>query len=239
MQEVSLYGTYSLLQDEAYQKLGQDSVLLADFLSLRRGSHVCDFGAGIGVLSVLAAAKDASIRVTAVEVIPRAAALCAENLRRNGFAARSEVLACDLRDLRGRIAPSSIDAVVTNPPYFTRESGYTSGSRTRAAARTDDLCDIFELCRAAAQVLKWGGRFFIVWRPERLCDLICAMRQARIEPKEMRAVQKDAASAPSAILMRGVYGAGAQLHMRAPLFIEDGRGGKSAEYRRIYHSEDG
>ena len=160
MQEVSLYGKYSLLQDDAYQKLGQDSVLLADFMSFRRGSHVCDFGAGIGVLSVLAAAKDETIRLSAVELIPGAAALCEENLRRNGFAARSEVLACDLRDLRGRIPPSSIDAVVTNPPYFTRVSGYSSGSETRAAARTDDTSDIGALCRAAADVLKWGGRFF-------------------------------------------------------------------------------
>lgn len=239
MQEVSLYGKYSLLQDDAYQKLGQDSVLLADFMSFRRGSHVCDFGAGIGVLSVLAAAKDETIRLSAVELIPGAAALCEENLRRNGFAARSEVLACDLRDLRGRIPPSSIDAVVTNPPYFTRVSGYSSGSETRAAARTDDTCDIGALCRAAADVLKWGGRFFIVWRPERLCDLICAMRRARIEPKDLRAVQKDEKSEPSAILVRGVYGAGAQLRMREPLFIEDGHGRKSAEYRRIYHLEDG
>ena len=43
---------------------------------------------------------------------------------------------------------------------------------------------------------------YIVYRPDRLCDLICALRENRLEPKEMIFVKSFENDAPCMVLVR-------------------------------------
>ena len=64
-----------------------------------------------------------------------------------------------------------------------------------------------DFCAAAARLLKFGGSFFCVFTPERLCDLLCALRAADLEPKRLVVVQNDEHHAPFAVLCEGKKGA--------------------------------
>ena len=57
---------------------------------------------------------------------------------------------------------------------------------------------------AVAYFTQNGGRFALVHRPERLTDLLCALRAARLEPKRLCFLQHDAAHPPSAVLVEAV-----------------------------------
>ena len=48
---------------------------------------------------------------------------------------------------------------------------------------------VFLLGAAAAWLLRQGGRFFLVHRAERLCDLLCTLRASGLEPKRLRLVR--------------------------------------------------
>ena len=58
-------------------------------------------------------------------------------------------------------------------------------------------------CKAASWCLKSGGGFFAVYRPDRLVNLLYAMRENRIEPKRLRAVVSSVGKKPSLILVEG------------------------------------
>ena len=78
-----------------------------------------------------------------------------------------------------------------------------------------------DFCKCASRSLKFGGSFYVVYRPDRLVDLICAMRECKIEPKRMTLVHADGASPPSMVLIEGKSGAAASMRVTPPLFIYD------------------
>ena len=88
---------------------------------------------------------------------------------------------------------------ISNPPYFKAGSGGCGGP-----ARMEGDCALEDWCAAAGRLLKNGGRFALVHRPERLCDLFAALRSAGLEPKRLRLLQHGPDCPPSAVLLEAV-----------------------------------
>lgn len=182
---------------------GADALHLAAFVP--QGLHrVCEFGTGCGViaLQLCESAKAAGRElphITALDIQPQATELAARSAARSGLQQHVTVLTADWRT--APLEAGSFDAVVCNPPYFPPDSGGVSADDARRIARHEDSpAALGELCTAAARVLKNGGRFFLCHRPERLADLITALRTAGLEPKRMQLVQHDAKSSPFLLL---------------------------------------
>lgn len=76
------------------------------------------------------------------------------------------------------------------------------------AARAETHCTLEDVCTAAAYLLRWGGSFCLVHKPERLADLLEALRAAALEPKRLRFVCSGAEDAPSLVLAEGAGAAG-------------------------------
>ena len=217
--------------------LGTDSVLLADFVRLGGAKRGIDLGCGAGILSLLLLCRSETLRMTGLELREDAAALARENLARNGLESRGEILAGDLREHRSLFSHGSFDLVVANPPYFPAGSGGSSPDPARAGAREERDCTLPQLCAAAAFLLPTGGRFCLVYRPERLSELFCALSAAGLEPKRLRFVSARAESAPSLVLIEARRGGKPGLMIEPPLLLRDEKGEESAEVRRIYRRE--
>lgn len=188
------YGVFTV----PHHTFGADALRLADFVP-HGLTRICEFGTGCGVIAVILAARDAAATVTALDLQPEATALAARAVTHNGLDDRITVLTADWRD--APLESASFDAVVCNPPYFPAALGKQSPDPSRRLARHEDSpLALEELCRAAARVLRHGGRFFLCHRPERLADLVTALRTAGLEPKRLRLVQHDATSAPYLLL---------------------------------------
>lgn len=184
-------------------------------MRLGRAKTVCDLGCGGGALSLQLLGRKPSLHVSALDILPEAAEAARYNADLNGFPV--DVRCGDLRDWRSFFAPGSFDLAVSNPPYWRRGSPAASGSRD--AARRES-CSLPELCGAAAGLLRQKGRFCLVYPPERLGELICAMTNAGLEPKRLQMVHKDASSVPCAVLLEGVLGGGKGLSVLPPIFTE-------------------
>lgn len=173
--------------------------------------------------------------MTGLEIVPEAASLARENMALNGFETRGEIITGDIREYRALFRAGSFDLVVCNPPYFPQGSGALPSDADRAAARSELLCTLPELCAAAAYLLHTGGRAFFVHRPERLSELLVCMTAAGLEPKRLRLVCRDASAAPSLVLVEGRRGGKPGLTVEPSLCLYDADGSESAAYKRIYH----
>ena len=89
-----------------------------------------------------------------------------------------------------------------------------------------------DACAAASYLLQFGGRFCICHRPERLADIVTAMRAHDLEPKRLRLVQHREGEAPFLLLMEGRKGAKPHLTAEPTLILESPAG--QAEMGRIY-----
>ena len=224
-----------LLQREGVFKLGTDSVLLAAFVRPGRARRALDLGCGGGALSLLLLSDRPELILDGVERDPAALALCRENVALNGLEARFRAIEGDWQDHRVLLAAGEYDLAVSNPPYFPKGSGFVS--ETVGHARQEDAA-LPVLCEAAARALRWGGRFALVHRPERLSELFCALTAAGLEPKRLRLVQKSPEAAPTLVLAEAMRGAKPGLKIEPPLLLTGPDGGESEELKRIYGREE-
>ena len=187
MEQTELLGKtpMRLRQREGLFKLGQDSLLLAEFATLHTGDRVCDLGCGIGTLPLLLLDRQPALEVTGVECCPEACALARCNLSDNHLT--GTIVEGDVRHISTLLPPGQTELVIANPPYFSAcRGGVAQGDR--GMARSDAQFGLDDLCAAACWLLKNGGRLAVCWRPDRLCDLLCALRGAGLEPKRMQLV---------------------------------------------------
>lgn len=209
-----------------------DTFLLSAFTRTKAGERVCDLGAGTGLLGLLLMVRQGELTLHNVELQPAALALAEKTMEENNLAAHQHC--ADLRALNGILPAGNFDLVVSNPPYFAQGHGYAPRSDALRLARGEAGCTIEEVCAAAGRLLRWGGRLSVVYRPERLCDLLWAMRQAGIEPKRLRTVQSTPEAAPSLLLCEGRRGGRPGLSMEPPLLLKNADGGDSEELHTIY-----
>lgn len=221
----------------AHFRLGTDSVLLADFVNTAGAARGIDLGCASGIEMLLLLTRASKLHITGLEIVPEAAALARENLALNGLMERGEIVTGDIRDHRALFRTGSFDLLVCNPPYFPQGSGARAQNSDRAAARSELLCTLPELCRAAAFLLRTGGRAFFVHRPERLSELFVCLTGAGLEPKRLRLVCRDAGAAPSLVLVEARRGGRPGLTIEPALCLQNPDGTESAEYRRIYHRD--
>ena len=196
-------GPFTLTLTDGCFPLGEDSLALGEFASLRSGWRVCDLGCGGGTLLLLLARREKNLSLTGVELEAKAAQCARDNLAANGL--EGTVHTADLRT-RGLLPNEGFDLVVSNPPYFSQARGRVGG---KGRCGDEDLLD--DLCAAANRLLPTGGRFALVYRPERLCDLLCALREHRLEPRRLRLMAHGPEHPPSAVLVEAVKNGGSGL----------------------------
>lgn len=203
--------------DAAFFPPTTDSFALGWFARPKRGGAVCDLGSGTGLLGTLLLAREPALRLTLVERSAGALSLAERSFAENGWQAVFSL--GDLRDVSALPAAGSMDYAVCNPPYFPSGSGASAGGEARRNAREELQCTLEEVCAAAQRVLRWGGRFALVHRPERLTDLLSGLRGCGMEPKRLRFVAKDPLSAPSLVLAEARRGGRPGVTVEPPLIV--------------------
>lgn len=213
--------------------MGTDSILLASFAQLGPRDRLLDLGTGTGLLPLLLLWDRPQATAAAVELSPDACILARRNFRQNGLDGRAEVLEGDLRDFRALLPMGRFDAAVSNPPYFAAGTGHTAENGL-AFARGDGACTLTDLCRAAAWAVRWGGRFSLVFRPDRLCDLFEALRQSGFEPKRLRPVHHSVTDPVNLVLLEARRGGNPGLIWEKDLYLYEPDGSQTLELQRIY-----
>ena len=188
-------GPYALSWPEGVFPLGGDSLALGEFATVKPRWRVCDLGTGSGALLLLLARRAQGLSLTGVELDALAAQTARDNLSRNGLT--GEIMEGDLR--RVPLPAGGFDLVISNPPYFPVNAGKSGGS-----ARSEENCTLEELCAAAARLVRNGGRFALCHRPERLCDVLCALRGQGLEPKRLKLISHGPGHPPSLILVEAL-----------------------------------
>lgn len=213
-------------------RFGSDAFLLADFAHARRRDVVCDLGTGCGIIPLLLARRDPPERIYAVEIQQQAVRQLSASLAASRLEERIIPIHADLRTLKTPAA-ESCDLVTCNPPYQAAGRGFVSEEPAARIARHEMLCTLEDVCRAAARLLKTGGRLCLCQRPERLCDAMASLRAARLEPKRLRFVSKTPQDAPWLFLIEGRKGGRPGLAVEPVLAVYEGER-FSAEMEAVY-----
>ena len=208
------YHGLHLIQDTDSACFSEDAVYLANFLRLTASDRAIDLGAGNGILSILGQAKTGASFVG----VDMQAALCnmaSRSAKMNGQAIDFRCM--DVVDAPDVFGHGSFSAVVCNPPYFT--AGDRSENPSRAAARHGDNGALDAFLATAFLLLKNGGKIFLCYPMAQLCDIFCALREHRLEPKRLKTVATKRDTVPTLALIEAKKDAKAGLIVETPIVV--------------------
>ena len=205
----------SLIQKTDGLTFGTDALLLAGYVvgKYRSGAEL---GGGGGIISMLLLSREKVGNINAYEIQSEYADLISRNAEYNNLSDRLTSICLDIRDIPKE---ESCDIVFTNPPYMKTGSGLSNREDRKNIARHEVFGTVSDFCLAAKRILKYGGNFYAVYRPDRLTDIIFAMREATLEPKRITFVHADKDSEASIVLIEAKRGGKSGLLLTKPLII--------------------
>lgn len=223
-----------IIQNPEWFCFGMDAVLLSGFVKIKKGATVADLGCGTGIISILLAGKTEAESIIGIEIQEKVAEMAQRSIKMNQLEDRVRIINADIKDAPEFLGLSSVDVVVTNPPYRTKNCGMENPDDVKAISRHEILCTLEDILNASKKLLKPGGKLFMVHRPDRLVDLICLLRQNAMEPKRLRFVHPRPGAAPNMILVEALRDGGKYLKVEKPLYIYEEGNKYSKEVLDIY-----
>ena len=208
-------------------KVSTDGVLLGAWAPIEKSTSILDIGTGTGLLALMAAQRNPSAHITAIEIDSDAAAQARENADASPWGERITILSADVREFSSQ---SPFDAIICNPPYFTRS--LRNPDEARATARHDDTLSLEELTTLAPSLLADGGSVSIVLPIERRADIIPLMTMRGLFLLQQTTVLPTQEKSPTRILM--TFRKGLTAHPRSDkLCIALSPGVYTEEYRAL------
>ena len=208
-----------LIQKTKGLHFGTDALLLAAYMPTRPKAKAIEIGGGSGIISLLCLAKEKFACVDCVEIQPSYAQLIEKNIRLNRMEDRMHAHCADIREyVSDTSLHSTADIVFANPPYM-HTGGAANRENEKNIARHEIHGSITDFCRAAHLLLRYGGKFYCVYRPDRMIDLLCAMRENKLEPKRITFVHATKDSTPSMLLVEAISGGKSGLRVTRPLIL--------------------
>lgn len=207
-----------LIQDTDLFCFGTDSVLLTDFVRVKKGARIVDLCTGNGIIPILLSAKTKAESITGIEILKESFCLAKRNAELNGLTDKVNFINDDIKNWKNHFENGRADVVTCNPPYMKVGAGFKNPHDLKAVARHEIMANLDDITNVASSLLKFGGYFYIVHRADRLCDVLCSMRGAKLEPKRLALVHPDPKRSASLILVEGMKGAAPSLKMETPIY---------------------
>lgn len=183
-------------QDKQLYSFNLDTILLYNFAKPAKKGKVVDLCAGNGAIGLTLAAKTKA-QIYLVELQKQLADLSVQSIRDNHLETQVHSINDDLKNVQQYLAHDTVDTLVCNPPYFKlTEQTSTKENQVLAIARHELKTNLSEILSTIKILLKENSHAFLVYRPERLSELLGLMVQQKLQPKRIRFVrsmaQKDA-----------------------------------------------
>ena len=227
-----------IIQNKKGFCFGIDSILLSDFAKeIKKDSNVLDLGTGTGIISILLCAKTELGKIVGIEIQEQVYNMAKKSIELNNLEGRFEIINEDIKKIRKIFPPNSFDAIVTNPPYKKENTGLKNENIIQSISRHEVMCNIEDIAKTASSLLKNNCSLYMVHRPDRLVDIIEALRKYKLEPKKIRYVYPKLEKEPNLILIKATKGGREFLKVEKPLIVYNKEGSYTEEILQIYNKK--
>ncbi len=210
---------FKIIQNKTMFCYGTDAAALSDFIVAKPKEKLIDLCSGNGIIPILLCKKTRCSNIKALEIQQEVCELAKRSVMLNNLTDRIEVICGDLRNVQQSFLCGSFDVVTCNPPYMPQNTGKVNVTESVNIARHEIMCNLEDVIKAAAYLVKNGGRVYMVHLASRLTDAIYLMRENNLEPKRLTMVSANHESEPSLILIEAQKDRKSGLLITKPLYV--------------------
>lgn len=233
---VTEFRNMKIIQRNDFQNFTLDSILLGDFVRINRKiKKILDIGTGCGILPIILYEKSQA-QIKGIEIQETMSRIAIKNIENNNLGNRIEIINNDIKNYENIFKRDEFDSIVTNPPYFKFKGDVNQINNLEQVAKARHNIDITleEIINISSYLLKNGGYFSMVFRSERLAEIVEVMRKYKVTPKRLRNVYTKKDSNAKMCLVEGIKNAGDGLEIEPPICIYDEDGEKSGYIKGLY-----
>lgn len=224
-----------IIQNKSLYCFTSDSAILANFVGAKKTDTCLEIGCGSGVISILVNEKCQPKKIYAFEAQKEMFELASKNIKLNNLEEKIEVINEKVQNFEKHFKSGFFDVVFTNPPYLkTTNKNLLNENSVIANCRHDTLLPLCELASTSSKLLKFGGKFFIVYRPDRLSECLCELSKNKLEPKKLFFVSSKENSSPILFLLEAVKGAKHGMKILPTLITNDKDGNYIYTIQKLY-----
>ena len=225
---------YKIIQSEDGFCFGMDAVLLSGFVRPAESGKILDLGTGTGIIPILLRAKTKSRDITGLEIQTKSCDMAQRSVLLNDLGRDIHIVEGDIRNAAEIFGKGMFDAVTSNPPYMKPDGGLKNPDEAKAIARHEIKCTFEDIARQTKMLLKTGGRFYLVHRPERLAEIIDVLRENGLEPKRLKMVHSFLETEAVLFLLEAVSGGRSGMKAEKPLIIYKEKNVYTDEIYEVY-----
>lgn len=225
-----------IIQRNDFQNFTLDSVLISDFVKInRKTKKILDIGTGCGIISILLA-KRSKAKITGIELLETMAEIAKKNVKNNGFYEQISIVNEDIKNYKKIFSEAQFDAIVTNPPYFEFKGDFSqiNDLEQLACARHNVNLTVEEIIKISAYLLKNMGSFSIVFRSDRLIEILELLKKYNLEPKRIKNCYTKWNENSKICMIEAIKDANSGLLIEMPIFVYDKNGKKSEYIENLY-----
>ena len=213
---------------------GMDAVLLSQLTKLKATDFICEFGTGSGVIPLVLSGRRNDVKIIALEIQREMAEMAQRSVFLNGMQNQISIIEADFCQASALFGTAIFDLVITNPPYRSLNRGLINPVHEKAVARHEMQAELEKWVKEVARILKPKGRLTMVYRPQRLAELISVLKANQLEPKRMILIQSKSNRAPYLVFLESVKDANPELIVERPLIIYQKTGEYTDELWNLY-----
>ncbi|MFW6298456.1 MAG: tRNA1(Val) (adenine(37)-N6)-methyltransferase [Bacillota bacterium] len=220
-----------IIQRPDMMNFSLDSVLVADFAPLtHKIRHVVDIGTGFAPIPLFLSARNDALRMTGFEIQKDVADIARRNVKLNHLEDRIQIVHDDFHHALKHLAPTSVDMVTCNPPFFKYDpSSNVSQSHYKKIARHEVSITLESIVKQSKALLKDKGRFVMVHRADRLDEILQTLADHAFYVKRLRMVHPRHNKEASMVLIDASNNGGRAMRILPPLYVHDDENGAYSE----------
>lgn len=229
---VRRYGLQVAQPADGY-RFSLDALLLADFVRTADNARIIDLGTGCGIIPMILCRRFPGATVAGIDSNRSMAGLAKENVIRNGFADRIDILFEDVMSVKSQFPVSSFDGVVANPPFRTPNSGRLSPKAGRDTARHESTAGMADFLAVAKYLAKPSGRIWFIYHPDRLIEFIRYAGEQKLAVLRLRMVHGSSNAPAKMFLAELAKARKGTIDILPPLIVHDDQGDYTPEVSQI------
>jgi tRNA1Val (adenine37-N6)-methyltransferase len=229
-------GELRIIQKSDGYRFSIDSILLANFLGLKKEEQLLDIGTGCGIIPVYMSKKGHENDMVGVEIQRELFDVAQKNKAIN-HCPKIRFICGDIKSEAKELTEAPFQVIVSNPPYTKARTGRESPKHGRSVARYESLLTLPELLAIASSLLCRKGRFMLIYPSRRLGELVCAAGRNRLELKRLRLIHPRKEEPSNLFLAEFVKEGGIGATVGKPLYIYE-NGCYTAEVSEYYSLKD-